>query len=61
MRWILIIWLSVGSGPVAQPIAIPQSTEASCIKASDKLRGDIAKQKADATVLTACIDRGSAY
>jgi hypothetical protein len=61
MRWVLVIWLSFGPGTVAQPIAILQSTEASCTQAADKLRGDLAKQRTEATVVTACLDRGFAY
>jgi hypothetical protein len=61
LRWVLVIWLSLGPSTEPHPISIPQSTEVSCNKASEKIRVDIGKQQPGAAVVTLCIDQGFAY
>jgi hypothetical protein len=61
LRWVLVIWLSVGPSTALQPVSIPQSTQASCDKAAVKIRAKIREQQKDATVITACVDQGFAY
>jgi hypothetical protein len=61
MRFVLLVYLVLPTGSDPRPITIPQSTEASCMKAADKLRADLRAQIGDAKVITACVDQGSAY
>src|SRR6266851_4202505 len=48
------------NGTAPLPLTIPQSTEISCAKAAEKLRKDSQGQNSTATVITSCIDQGSA-
>jgi hypothetical protein len=61
MRWLLIVYLVLPNGTAPLPLTIPQSTEMSCGKAAERLRKDIQGQNSTATVITSCIDQGSAY
>lgn len=61
MRWLLVVYLLLPNGTAPPPLTVPQSTEMSCGKAAEKLRKDIHGQNSTATVITACIDQGSAY
>ncbi len=63
MRWTLIIFLFVAaaSGPPMQPVTIQQSTEVSCGKAAEKVKADVQKQAPQTSVVTVCLDSGSAY
>jgi hypothetical protein len=61
MRFLLIIYLFLTPIGDPHPITIPQSTAASCEKAAQKIRTDIQAQVQTATVVTACVDAGSAY
>jgi hypothetical protein len=63
MRWTLIIYLfaAFGSEQPVQPIAISQSTEVSCGKAAEKVKADVQKQAPQTSVITVCVDKGSAY
>jgi hypothetical protein len=61
MRWLLVVYLLLPNGTAPLPLTIPQSTELSCGKAAEKLRKDIQGQNSTASVITSCIDQGSAY
>ena len=61
MRFVLIVYLFLAPGSDPHPVAIPQSTLESCTKAAGKIRADVHQQQADATVITTCVDQGSAY
>jgi hypothetical protein len=60
MRFLLIIYLFLTPTGDPHPVTIPQSTATSCEKAAQKIRADILAQ-AQATIITACVDAGSAY
>jgi hypothetical protein len=61
MRFVLVVYLFLTPGSAPHPLSIPQSTQASCAKAADKIRAEIRDQQKDATVITAWVDQGSAY
>jgi hypothetical protein len=61
MRFLLIIYVFLTPAGDPHPVTIPQSTAASCDKAGQKIRADIQTQAPSATIITACVDAGSAY
>jgi hypothetical protein len=61
MRFVLVVYLFLAPGSAPHPVTIPQSTQASCAKAAERIRAEIRDQEKNATVITACVDQGSAY